>query len=107
MHQHDASGAGANAPPNDEAHGSPQSAGPSNNQTLYLNPTVKLVPSQALPEAISIFARLSQQFSLLGLSLYPLDEKAVLVSSHRLGMSRTFPDLRSAQIYLRQIGGVR
>lgn len=85
----------------DEAHGSPQSAGPIDNQTLYLNPTVKLVPLQAVTGEISIFARLSQQFALLGLNLYPLDGNSVLV------VSKILPDLRAAQVYVRQIGRVR
>lgn len=106
MHQ-DASNAGATVPAKDEAHGSPQSAGPSDNQKQRLNPIVGLVPHQGGSGEFSIFARLCQQFSLLGLNLYPLDGKSLLVVSPALGMSKVLPDIRAAQVYLRQIGRVQ
>lgn len=55
---------------------------------------------------LSLFNILKRQFEALGLHLYPLDGDSLLVTSERLGMSRTLPDLRSARQYLRQIGGV-
>lgn len=103
--------AGNVTPINDEACSSPQTAGPKTYKTQRRNPTAKIIPLQPLQKAVesdlSIFARLAKQFTQLGLSLYPLDGQTVLVSSHKLGMSRTLPDLRAAQIYLRQIGGVQ
>ena len=107
QHHHSACAAGRNTPTNDEAHGSPQSAGPNTYQTQQSHPTSKNVPQQAQDSEVSVFNRLSRQFARLELGLYPLDGQSLLVSSHRLGMSRTLPDLRSAQIYLRQIGGVQ
>jgi hypothetical protein len=54
---------------------------------------------------VSIFNILQRQFESAGLHLYPLDGDSVLVTSDRLGMHRTLPDLRSARNYLRRIGG--
>lgn len=99
--------AGETLPTNDEAHDSPQIAGPKKNQILSADTTDKLALRQVHPCELSLFTRLSQQFALRGLSLYPLDGPSVLVVSQALGMSRALPDLRTAQIYLRQIGGAR
>lgn len=106
-HPNSAHAAGRVTPINDEGRNSPQVATPNTYQTQQRNPNLKIVPLQAPQSEISIFARLSKQFTALGLSLYPLDGQTVLVSSHKLGMSMTLPDLRAAQIYLRQIGGVQ
>lgn len=103
--------AGRSTPINDEGHGSAETAPSKAQQNQQANSTAKIIPLQPLQKStesdLSIFARLAKQFTQLGLSLYPLDGQALLVSSHRLGKSRTLPDLRSAQIYLRQIGGAR
>lgn len=92
---------------NDEGHNSPRVAAPNSNQHQHANRSQKVVPLQVpqpvMDSDISIFRRLSRQFAQLGLSLYPLGGQTVLVSSHKLGMSKTLPDLRAAQIYLRQI----
>lgn len=97
--------AGDVVPTNDEAHDSPQIVGPKTIQILNADATSKLARVQVNPEEVSVFARLEQQFAMHGLSLYPLDGPTVLVVSQTLGMSRTLPDLRTAQIYLRQLGG--
>lgn len=94
-------------PPNDEAHGSPQTAGPKDKLTLHLNPISKIVPLQAFGDEFSAFTRLRNQYSLLGLNLYPLDETAFMVTAPALDMYKVLPDLRSAHVYLRQIGGGR
>jgi hypothetical protein len=49
------------------------------------------------------FNRLARQFKTAGFGLYPLSGETLLVSSPTLGLSRTLPDLRAAQAYLRQI----
>ncbi|WP_342616572.1 hypothetical protein [Rhodoferax sp. GW822-FHT02A01] len=64
-------------------------------------------PSQMVPEIPNLFNRLARQYMAMGLGLYPLSGDTLLVSSPVLGMSRTLPDLRAAQIYLRQIGGMQ
>lgn len=108
MHlQSNASVAGRYTPTNDEAYGSPQSTGPKTNQTQHGNLTNNSFPLQAQDSEVSIFNRLSKQFARLELGLYPLDGQSLLVSSHRLGISKTLPDLRAAQLYLRQIGGIQ
>lgn len=63
--------------------------------------------SQCLDDLPNPFNRLARQFDAVGLGLYPLCGDSLLVSSPALGMSCTLPDLRSAQIYLRKLGGVR
>lgn len=63
--------------------------------------------SQCLDDFPNPFNRLARQFGAMGLSLYPLSGDSLLVSSPALGMSCTLPDLRSAQIYLRKLGGAR
>ena len=59
---------------------------------------------QSVEDIDNAFNRLVRQFQAFGLGLYPLSGDALLCSSP-LGMSRTLPDLRSAKMYLRQIGG--
>lgn len=97
--------AGRSTPTNDEAHSTPHAAGLKDQNTLYPNPTVKLVPPQAPAEEINLFAQIARQFTAAGLSLYPFDGTSVLVTAPKLGMSRVLPDLRTARLYLREIGG--
>jgi hypothetical protein len=97
--------AGCNAPTNEKAHGSPQTAGPKDQLTQHRYPNAKPATQQGSQDEPSTFARLSRQFAAVGLALYPLDGATVLVTAPSLGMSRTLPDLRAAHSYLRQIGG--
>lgn len=74
-------------------------------------PTLNLVSSQRLAtqsvaeDVSNTFDRLARQFEKIGLHLYWLNEPSVLVSAPNLGMSRSFPDLRTAKVYLSQVGG--
>jgi hypothetical protein len=106
MHLHfNAYAAGRNTPTNDEAHGSPQSAGPKEQQTQHKNHSAKIIPLQGLDDDVTRLSKLSSQYAAVGMGLYPLDGTSLLVTAPWLGMSRTVPDIRAAAIYLRQIGG--
>lgn len=73
--------------------------------TQHLDSTGYGQTSQCLDDIPNPFNRLARQFGNLGLCLYPLCGDSLLVSSPALGLSCILPDLRSAQVYLRRIGG--
>lgn len=54
---------------------------------------------------ITLFKRLESQFKAAGLNLYPLDGPSLLATSERLQMYKVLPDMRTAAVYIRQIGG--
>ena len=60
---------------------------------------------QDLANSMSHFQRLEKGFAAKGWCLYPLSGDTLLATTPKWGMSRTLPDLRAAQILLRQIGG--
>lgn len=97
--------AGKRSSANDEARSTPHAAGPKLQNTQCLNFKQTFIPAQDADGDCTVFARLSRQFESLGLRLFPLCGDSVLVSAPGLGMSRSFPDLRTARAYLREIGG--
>ena len=105
QHHHIAPEAGRSTSKNDEARSTANAAG------LQTNPVDKTDfirgsnAIQALEDFPNPFNRLVKQFQALGLALYPLSGDTLMVSSPAFGMERVLPDLRSARIYLQQIGG--
>lgn len=97
--------AGKRSPTNDEAHSTPHAAGPLTQQTQYSNNRQNFIPWQEGDDDCGAFNRLARQFDCMGLRLYALCGDSVLVSAPGIGMSRSFPDLRTAKAYLREIGG--
>lgn len=106
-HHHIARLAGEVARSNDEAHGSPQTAGLKDNVNIHLHSSDAVRALQTVDQIDNAFNRLVRQFDAIGLALYPLWGDSLLVCAPTLGMSFTLPDLRSAHAYLRQIGGLQ
>ena len=92
---------------NDEAHGSPQTAGLKLKSNPQFNFTGACRAVQSVEQIDNVFNRLVRQFEAIGLTLYPLWGDSLLVCAPALGMSFTLPDLHSANAYLRQIGGLQ
>jgi len=100
-----ANAAGRHTPINDEAHIPGKEWGLKGNATQHHN-SIDVDHLTQMVEAIdNPFNRLVRQFKALGLNLYALSGDVLLLSSPRLGLSRTLPGLHAAQAYLRQIGG--
>ena len=60
---------------------------------------------QSIGETMTQFQRLEKGFMAQGWRLYPLSGDTLLATMPRLSVQRVLPDLRAAQILLRQIGG--
>lgn len=97
--------AGKRSSANDEAYSTPHAAGPLVKKTQCLNNKQNFIPWQEVDDDCGVFNRLARQFDGMGLRLYALCGDSVLVSAPGIGMSRSFPDLRTAKAYLREIGG--
>lgn len=105
QHLHYAEKAGNGTFVNDEALSSGGTEGLKDYEYQHTDFNDSTSNAQLLDEIPNAFNRLARQFKNHGFGLYPLSGDSVLVSSLTLGMSRAFPDVRSAQMYLRQIGG--
>jgi hypothetical protein len=94
-------------PGNEEAHGSPQTAGLMGNVNKQRDSSDPVLALQSVDQIDNAFNRLVRKFSEFGIALYPLSGDSLLASAPAIGMSLTLPDLRAAHAYLRQIGGVQ
>lgn len=93
-------------PENDEARTTVAvGSGSKTNENQHRQSTQDRQEIQDLANTMSHFQRLEKGFAAKGWCLYPLSGDTLLATIPKWGMSRTLPDLRAAQILLRQIGG--
>jgi hypothetical protein len=104
QHVQQAIAAGHLTPINDEAPIPGREWGLKGDATQQRNSNEAGQVPQSVEEIDNPFNRLVRQFREHGLGLYPLGGDALLCSSP-FGMCCTLPDLRTAKLYLQQIGG--